>query len=121
MTRVCHFIAHVLLSKPTARAHVAKRSAGAAPSAGLVRASLTPTALHRMSVSPVLHRPWRCAEPTLHHLRREDVVFASPECWPNTCKEVVQVRGDETSKLAECSVLTVDDEGHEQEGEGQEL
>lgn len=31
------------------------------------------------------------------------------------------MRGDETSKLAECSVLTVDDEGHEQEGEGQEL
>lgn len=111
----------LLPSKTTARTHASKICAGAVSSTGLVGASLAPTTLHSVSVTPVLRRSRRRTEPPLHDLRCEDVVLASTECRPDACEEVVQVCGDQTEDLGQRGVLTVDDEGHEQQSEWQEL
>jgi len=72
-----------------------------------------------MTESPVLHTARPRTEPALDHLWRADIVCSTTKRRPDACQEIVQVSGDETGELAGSCIGTVDDEGHEEHGEGE--
>jgi hypothetical protein len=81
----------------------------------------SPLTLHCKSVSPVLDAPRASTKCPLHNVRREDVVLAAAERWPYLCQEVVQVCSEQAGELGSCGFGAIDNEGHEEERERQEL
>jgi len=105
-------------SRPNASppiAHPRRRTRG--PSR---RSTSTRLPLHDMTKPPIL-RAHTGSKQSSDKAWGNDVILATAKRRPDPREEVVQVRSEQARKLCGRRVRAVDDEGHEEQGKGQEF
>lgn len=103
----------------TPMTRLTQSSSGASLSAPPRRSGSFLPCIEPRPVTPLHRWPGSPAEPSLHHIRRLNVVPSTAKGGPYPRQEVIHVRRKETGKLLLCSSRSVHDEGEKDEGEGE--